>query len=97
MAFGNQLRLIALGLCAAATLFWLYTFYHIAQLPAGDGSGFQWIAEVPLTGIFLLCILPAFALAWFGRTIVLAVGLATLGLVLDAILWSQLLTEFQPG
>jgi hypothetical protein len=97
MAFGNQLRLIALGLCAAATLFWLYTFYHIAQLPAGDGSGFQWIAEVPLTGIFLFVILPAFGLAWFGRTVALAAGLAVIGIGLYAILWAQLLTEFRPG
>lgn len=97
MASSNKLRLATLLVCLAAMLFWLYTFYHIAQLPVGDGSGFQWIAEVPLTAIFLFVILPAFGLAWFSRTLAVAAGLAVIGVGLYAILWTQLLTEFQPG
>ncbi len=43
------LRYIALASGIAGTLFWIYTFYWISKVPPGDGTGFQWIAEVPLT------------------------------------------------
>ena len=71
------LRIVTLACCAVGTLFWLYTFYHISQLPPGDGTGFQWIAEVPLTGIFLLLTLPALALSRSDRTIAFATLLAS--------------------
>ena len=51
-------RAVALVVASAATLFWLYTFYGIAQVPVGDGSGFQWIAVIPLGLIFLVLTLP---------------------------------------
>jgi hypothetical protein len=42
------LRTTALLIFGAGTIFWLYTFYGIAQVPSGDGSGMQWIAIMPL-------------------------------------------------
>jgi hypothetical protein len=48
------LRAAALAVSIAGTLFWLYKFYGIAQVPAGDGSGFQWIAVVPLGLVFFI-------------------------------------------
>ena len=59
----NALRKIALAIAGAGTLFWLYTFYAIAQVPAGDGTGFQWIAVIPLGFVFIVCTLPALILA----------------------------------
>ncbi len=94
----NQtLRLVTLGLCAAATAFWGYTFYAIAQLPEGDGTGFQWIAEAPLTAIFLFAVLPAAIMSFFQKTIPVATMFAVTAVVLYAILWMQLLEEFKPG
>jgi hypothetical protein len=57
------LRAAALAVSIAGTLFWLYTFYGIAQVPAGDGSGFQWIAVVPLGLVFFVFTFPP----WFAR------------------------------
>jgi hypothetical protein len=94
----NQtLRLVTLCLCAAATAFWIYTFYVIAQLPAGDGTGFQWIAEVPLTAIFLFAVLPAAIMSFVQKTIPVATLFAAAAVVLYAVLWMQLLEEFKPG
>lgn len=93
----RTLRFIALAACAAATLFWFYTFWHIAQLPAGDGTGFQWLGEAPLTAIFAACVVPAFLLSRKDGTVAVAAGLGLLSLVLYALLWRQLLSEFAPG
>ncbi len=90
-------RLVALVAVAIGTVFWLYTFYHIASLPAGDGTGFQWMGAVPLAGIFAICIVPSFFIALSGRTPVVAAALSVGGLVLFALLWMQLLSEFAPG
>jgi hypothetical protein len=57
MNFDAMLRAITIACRAGGTLFWLYTFYYIAQAPEGDGARFQWLAEVPLTAIFLRIIL----------------------------------------
>ena len=40
------LRILALAFSIAGSLFWLYTFFGIAQVPVGDGSGFQWVAVI---------------------------------------------------
>ncbi|MEH2509083.1 hypothetical protein V1291_000437 [Nitrobacteraceae bacterium AZCC 1564] len=47
------LRDIALASCMACTLFWIYTFYRISKLPPDDGPPFEWVAELPLTAIFV--------------------------------------------
>ncbi len=59
------LRYIAFASGVTGTLFWIYTFYWISKVPPGDGTGFQWLAEVPLTAIFVFLTLPAVALAIF--------------------------------
>lgn len=93
----QKLRLVTLGLCAAATAFWMYTFHYIAQVPEGDGTGFQWIAEVPLTAIFLFAVLPALIMSFFEKAMAVATTFAVVAVVLYAILWMQLLEEFKPG
>jgi hypothetical protein len=62
-AKNGLLRTAALAVSIAGTLFWLYTFYGIAQVPAGDGSGFQWIAVVPLGLVFFVSLFRP----WFAR------------------------------
>ncbi|MDN4986398.1 hypothetical protein KUL72_29165 [Bradyrhizobium arachidis] len=87
-------RKIAVLVATAGTLFWLYTFYAIAHVPQGDGTGFQWLAVFPLGMVFGLFFLPAWllvAINWLPRFTTL-VGLA--GLIAFAIIWAELLSEF---
>ena len=85
VAKNGFLRAAALAVSIAGTLFWLYTFYGIAQVPAGDGSGFQWIAVVPLGLVFFVFTFP---FLWAA----LVIGCA--GLIAFALLWNELLGEF---
>src|SRR5262249_8097560 len=73
---------------------WLYTFYGIAQVPSGDGSGMQWIAIMPLGLVFLVLTLPALIFALSGFLLRFAIGLGIAGLVAFALLWNELLKEF---
>jgi hypothetical protein len=94
VASGRPLRLAALAVAAAGTLFWLYTFYGIAQVPVGDGTGFQWIGVIPLGAIFFALTLPALLLALSGRLLGVALVLGCAGLFAFAVIWRQLLEEF---
>jgi len=88
------LRASALTVAGAGTLFWVYTFYGIARVPSGDGSGFQWLAVIPLGVVFLALTLPALVLAASGRLLWPSLVLGCLGLLAFALLWNQLLNEF---
>jgi len=90
----RRLRIAALVVAAIGTLFWAYTFYAIAQVPAGDGTGFQWLAVMPLGMIFFSLTFPALLLALLGHLLRAAIVLGVLGLVFFAVLWGQLLQEF---
>jgi hypothetical protein len=87
-------RSLALAFSGSGTLFWLWTFYAIGQAPAGDGTGFQWLAVFPLGMIFLVLTLPALLLAIGGRWLRSSLLLGGLGLLAFALLWAQLLNEF---
>jgi hypothetical protein len=78
---------------AASVAFWLYTFYGIAQAPVGDGSGFQWLAVMPLGMIFFFITVPALILSSFRKTAQAGAILGGVGLVLFLLLWAQLLKE----
>lgn len=90
-----HLRKFAAALAAAGLLFWLYTFYHIGRVPQGDGSGFQWLAVIPLGFIFLTLTLPSLVLVLIGRLLQLAAILGLIGLVAFGYVWLQLLAEFR--
>lgn len=90
----DRIRMGALIVAGAGTLFWLYTFYGIAQVPRGDGTGFQWIAVMPLGFIFFVLTLPALLLALARRLLWLSLVLGCAGLIAFAALWMQLLSEF---
>lgn len=87
-------RKIAALVAAAGTLFWLYTFYAIAHVPPGDGTGFQWLAVFPLGMIFALFFLPAWLLVAINRLPRLTIVVGLCGLIAFAIIWAQLLNEF---
>lgn len=89
-------RRLALACATAGTAFWIYTFNYISRLPVGDGTGFQWLAEVPLTAIFLFGMVPAFVLAIPRRATWVAALFGVSGVILYAVLWAQLLSEFKP-
>ncbi|WP_246668730.1 hypothetical protein [Bradyrhizobium sp. UNPF46] len=87
-------RKIAALVAAAGTLFWLYTFYFIAHVPLGDGTGFQWLAVFPLGMTFGLFFLPAWLLVAINRLPRLTTLVGVCGLIAFAIVWAQLLNEF---
>jgi len=93
-AKNGSLRAAALAVSVAGVLFWLYTFYGIAQVPAGDGSGFQWIAVMPLGLVFFVFTFPALVCAWNGQFLWTALVLGCAGLIAFALLWNELLGEF---
>jgi hypothetical protein len=93
-AKNGYLRAAALAVSVAGVLFWLYTFYGIAQVPAGDGSGFQWIAVMPLGLVFFVFTFPALVCAWNGQFLWAALVLGCAGLIAFALLWNELLGEF---
>src|SRR5262245_56446043 len=88
------LRTAALFVAGAGTLFWLYTFYAIAQVPVGDGSGMQWVAVMPLGLVFVVFTLPALVCAWKGHFLWAALVLGCAGLIAFSLLWKELLSEF---
>jgi hypothetical protein len=85
---------MAAVIAVMGTLFWLYTFYAIDRVPQGDGSGFQWLAVVPLGGIFAIFFLPAWLLVAIGRLPRVTMAWRIAGLVAFAVVWMQLLAEF---
>jgi hypothetical protein len=87
------LRAATLAGAGAGTLFWIYTFYGIAQAPVGDGSGFQWVAVMPLGFIFVVLTVPSLLLAVKDRWLWLAFLLGCAGLVAFWFLWNELLSE----
>ncbi|MBR0994239.1 hypothetical protein JQ580_26305 [Bradyrhizobium japonicum] len=87
-------RKAATLVAAAGTLFWLYTFYFIAQVPQGDGTGFQWLAVFPLGMIFAFFFLPAWLLIALHRLPRVTTAIGLCGLVAFAVVWAQLLNEF---
>jgi len=91
------LRAVALSVAFAGTLFWLYTFYGIAQVPVGDGSGFQWVAVMPLGLIFVVFTQPALVCGWKGHFLWVALVLGCAGFIAFGLLWKELLSEFYHG
>jgi hypothetical protein len=89
-----NVRKLATLIATAGTLFWLYTFYHIANVPQGDRTGFQWLAVFPLGMIFGVFFLPAWLLVALGRLPRFTAVFGLCGLIAFAIIWAQLLNEF---
>jgi hypothetical protein len=62
------------------------------------GDGLEWMAEVPMTIVFVTLVLPALILGilgcWFALATKLAAGFAAAALIANAVLWTQILGEF---
>jgi hypothetical protein len=94
----NRLCQAVLAVAAVETLFWIYTFYFIDRHANPRGDGMEWLAEVPMTLIFLAGVLPAVILGLMGfrfRWAAIAGVLFAAGsAVADAVIWIQILGEF---
>jgi len=90
----HSIRKFAFAAASAGTGFWFYTFYAIDHVPPGDGTGFQWLAVIPLGFIFVAFFIPAWLFIAIGRLPRLASILAVAGLIAFVIVWVQLLAEF---
>ncbi len=87
-------RKFAAIIASAGTLFWLYTFYAIDHVPMGDGTGFQWLALIPLGFVFAVFFVPAWLLIAIGWLPRFTAALGICGLIAFAVVWTQLLAEF---
>ena len=54
----------------------------------------QWLAVIPLGGVFLVLTLPSLVLVLIGRMLQLATILGLIGLAAFGYVWLQLLAEF---
>jgi hypothetical protein len=94
----RRLCLAVLGLAAAETLFWLYTFYYIDRHANPRGDGLEIMAAVPTTLILLTGVLPALIFGLLGLRFQLAAAAAVIcvggAAFADAVIWTQILQEF---
>ena len=97
MISNARLRLIVLGVAGAETLFWLYTGYYVSGHANPQGDGMEMLAMVPMTIIFLALVVPALILGvlggWFALASKIAAGFAVVGLIANAIIWTEILAE----
>ena len=93
---GSRLRVPVLLGAAAETLFWFWTFSYIGARANPMGDGMEWLAEVPLFCMFVLFTLPALVLAWGGqgRSLGIAAVLVLVSAAGNALLWSEIASEF---
>jgi glucan phosphoethanolaminetransferase (alkaline phosphatase superfamily) len=90
----SLLRALVLLGAAAETLFWFWTFSYIGARANPRGDGMEWLAEMPMTLIFLLLTLPALLLARRGRLLPVAAVLVLASAAANAFLWSEIVSEF---
>ena len=87
-------RKIAALVALAGTVFWIYTFHAIDNVPPGDHAVFRMLATYLLAAIFWLFFGPAWLLVAIGRLPRFTTGLGIAGLIAFAVVWTQLLQEF---
>jgi hypothetical protein len=94
----KRLGQAVLAVAAAETLFWIYTFYFIDRHANPLGDGLEWMAEVPMTLIVLIGVLPAVILGLVGfrfRWAAIAAALFAAGAAIaDVVIWTEILGEF---
>ena len=91
----SRLRTLVLIGAGAETLFWFWTFSYIGARANPMGDGMEWLAEVPMTAIFLALTLPALLLArrGQGRSLILAAVLVLASAAANALIWSEIVAE----
>ena len=91
----SRLRTLVLIGAGAETLFWFWTFSYIGARVNPRGDGMEWLAEVPMSVIFLALTLPALLLArrGQGRSLILAAVLVLASAAANALIWSEIVAE----
>jgi len=91
----SPLRTFVLVGAVAETLFWFWTFSYIGARVNPRGDGMEWLAEVPMSVIFLGLTLPALLLArrGHGRSLWIATALVLASAAANALIWSEIVTE----
>ena len=92
----SRLRALVLLGAVAETLFWFWTFSYIGARANPMGDGMEWLAEVPMSLIFVFFTLPALRLArrGQGRSLWIAAVLVLVSAGANAFLWSEIVAEF---
>ena len=98
MTNDRKIFVAVLAAAAAETLFWIYTFYYIDARTNLRGDGMEWMAEVPMTIVFLFGVLPALIIGaagwWFPLCAKIAALFALGTLIADVVIWTQIMGEF---
>jgi hypothetical protein len=98
MAWNRNYYGATIAVIVAESLLWLYSFRYIGAHSNPLGDGMEWLAAVPLTAVFVALVVPAAISAllgwWFVWAAKLAAGLAALAVVVDVVLWIEIIGEF---
>jgi hypothetical protein len=98
MTDDRKIFVAVLAVAVAETLFWIYTFYYIDARTNPRGDGMEWLAEVPMSMIFLFGVVPALAIGSAGHWFPIASKIAALfalgALIADVVIWMQIMGEF---
>jgi uncharacterized membrane protein YpjA len=93
---GKSARWTIMAIAAAQAVFWLYTIYYVIARANPKGDGFELVAIMPMSLIFLVFVLPAFLKARAGRSLKAAAILCLIGLAANFFVWAQILSELAP-
>lgn len=95
---GKSARITIVAIAAAQTLFWIYTIYHIISRADPKGDGFELVAIMPMSLIFILLVLPALMMGVNKReNLLMPAILCILGLLANFFVWGQILSELTPA
>jgi len=94
---GKSARWTILAIAGAQAMFWLYTIYYVIARANPKGDGFELVAIMPMSLIFLVFVLPAFLKARAGRSLKAAAILCLIGLAANFFVWAQILSELAPA
>jgi hypothetical protein len=90
-------RLAALTLSAANTVFWLYSFRFLLDHADPKGDGFDMLPALPFTAIFFALTLPSGVKAVRGYDCGLGLALVLGASVLNSILFMAVASSYAPG
>jgi len=92
---GKAARATIIALAGAQGLFWIYTIYYIISHANPKGDGFELVAIMPMSIIFIMLVLPALMMGLNKReTLRIPTILCLLGLVANFIVWGWIVAEF---
>jgi hypothetical protein len=93
----RRLRNYSLIVGAIQGAYWLYTFRLIYVNTNRMGDGMEWVAVMPFGFIFIGLVGPALVMSRDGRWLKLSALLITVALVLNALLFFEIVSELTGG